>query len=268
MDYRPIGVFDSGLGGLTVVKELMACLPNENIIYFGDTARIPYGTRSSDAVTKYSMQSARFLLSRDIKMIVIACNTVSATSINILMDTFEIPIVGVIEPGSQAAALATKNERVGVIGTAGTIRSGAYTRALVSHNPSIKVFSTPCSLFVPLVEEGWSDTDIAFLTAQKYLGSMKEDRVDTLLLGCTHYPLLVNSISKVMGSDVTLVNPAQGTAKEVKRILEERDALGEGRHSSQYSFFVSDFGQQFKEIGSRFLGREIEWVEKIDIEKH
>lgn len=268
MDNRPIGVFDSGLGGLTVVKEIMSCLPRENIVYFGDTARIPYGTRSSETVIKYSIQCIRFLISQGIKMVVIACNTASSTSLEVVQKMFDIPIIGVIEPGAQGVVKATKNGRVGVIGTEGTIRSGAYVRAIHSKNPDIKIYSTACTLFVPLAEEGWGDTEIAFLTAQKYLCSMNKENIDTMVLGCTHYPLLINAIRKAVGDNVKLVNPAEETAREVKRVLEQNDMLNQQQREAEYSFFVSDFGQKFKEIGSRFLGKNIELAKKVDIEKY
>jgi len=268
MDNRPIGVFDSGLGGLTVVKEIMSCLPEENIVYFGDTARIPYGTRSSETVTKYSIQCIRFLMSQGIKMVVIACNTASSTSLETVQGMFDIPIIGVIEPGAKAAVKATRNGKIGVIGTEGTIRSEAYVRAILSKKENIDIYSNACTLFVPLVEEGWSDTEIAFLTAKKYLSSMKEEHIDTLVLGCTHYPLLMNTIRKVMGENVVLVNPAEETAREVKRILELNDMRRQQGGETFYNFFVSDFGQRFREIGGRFLGKNIECVGKIDIERY
>ncbi|MFY9176558.1 MAG: glutamate racemase [Caldicoprobacterales bacterium] len=268
MDNRPIGVFDSGLGGLTVVKELMKILPGENLVYFGDTARVPYGTRSNETVIRYSKQCIRFLLSQDVKMIVIACNTVSSISLDIVNKIFDIPILGVIEPGAKAAAQSTKNKRVGIIGTQATIRSKAYEKALAKHDPEISIFSTPCSLFVPIVEEGWSNTQIALLTAERYLDSMKGNEIDTLLLGCTHFPLLQDTIGKVMGPDVTLVNPAEGTALEVERILRSKNILNLEGNEGTYNFFVSDLGEKFEDIGGQFLGREIKCIQKIDIERY
>ena len=188
MDKRPIGVFDSGLGGLTVVKELMKWLPQEDIVYFGDTARIPYGTRSNETVIRYSEQCIRFLLSQGIKMIVIACNTVSSISLDIVKKKFDIPILGVIEPGAREAVAATRNKRLGVIGTQATIRSRAYEKAVSRLDPEIKIFTNPCTLFVPIVEEGWSDSKIAFLTAEKYLDSMRDEDIDSLLLGAHIIP--------------------------------------------------------------------------------
>lgn len=268
MDNRPIGVFDSGLGGLTVVKELMEHLPGEDIVYFGDTARIPYGTRSSETVIRYSQQCIRFLLSQGIKMIVIACNTVSSISLDIVRPMFDIPIIGVIEPGARAAVDATDNGRIGVIGTQATIRSRAYEKAIAKRNPKAQVLTTPCSLFVPIVEEGWSNTKIALLTVERYLDTMRKEGIDTLLLGCTHYPLLEATIGQVMGEGVSLINPAHGTALEVERILGENNIIRKNRDTGQYSFFVSDLGDKFQDIGSSFLGRDIEYAQKVDIDRY
>ncbi|NLU36364.1 MAG: glutamate racemase [Clostridiales bacterium] len=267
MDKRPIGVFDSGLGGLTVVKELMKELPAEDIVYFGDTARIPYGTRSREIVIKYSSQSVRFLLSKNVKLAVIACNTASASSFEYLKNTFDLPLVGVIQPGAQAAAEATRNGKVGVIGTSGTIRSRAYPNAIKAVNPDISVYDQPCTLFVPIVEEGWSNTEIARLTAERYLKGLKQHEIDTLVLGCTHYPLLENTISHVMGPDVRLINPAVNTALKVKEILENSGRLNQEKKQGKIEFYVSDFGQGFQTIGGRFLGTEIH-AECIDIEQY
>ncbi|MBM7582416.1 glutamate racemase [Caldicoprobacter guelmensis] len=268
MDLRPIGVFDSGLGGLTVMKELMAQLPYENIIYFGDTARLPYGTRSRETIIKYSMQCIRFLLTQNIKVVVIACNTASSMALDAVREVFDIPIIGVVKPGAAAAVKATRNGRVGIIGTEATVQSGSYARAIASLDSHIQTRSIACSLFVPIVEEGWSDTPIAYLTAERYLGPLKEWGADTLILGCTHYPLLMDTISKVMGPDVILVNPAIGTALEVKRILEQRDMLNKSGQEPEYLYYLSDFSQRFKQIGSRFLNREIEYAGKVDIENY
>jgi glutamate racemase len=268
MNNRPIGIFDSGLGGLTVVKELMAQIPNESIVYFGDTARIPYGTRSKETVIKYSIQCIRFLLSKNIKTVVIACNTASSIALNALKGIFDIPIIGVIEPGAAAAVRATCNNKIGIIGTEATIQSKAYSSIITEKKPDIETYEVACSLFVPIVEEGWSDTQVACLTAQRYLGTMKMQQVDTVILGCTHYPLLTNTISKVMGPKVTLVDPAVDTARELRRLLEENDMFRETSIKPQYSYYLSDFGQKFRQIGSRFLGRDIQYVSKVDIEKY
>ena len=265
MDNRPIGVFDSGLGGLTVVKELMKILPGERIVYFGDTARLPYGTRSRDMVTKYAAQCIRFLVGKNVKMAVIACNTVSAGSFTNLSSLFTLPLVSVIEPGARAAAETTQNGKIGVIGTGGTIRSGAYPKAITGINPKIHVFDQACPLFVPIVEEGWSDTEMARLTAERYLADIKEQQVDTLVLGCTHYPLLGNTLKKVMGPEVRLINPAINTAEEVKKRLTDTGGLNDGKEEAGIQYYVSDIGQSFQIIGSHFLGREI-MAECIDIE--
>lgn len=268
MDPRPIGVFDSGLGGLTVVKELMAQLPNESIVYFGDTARLPYGTRSKETIIKYSMQCIRFLLTRGIKAVVIACNTASSMALDAVKEVFDIPIIGVVEPGAADAVRATQNGKVGIIGTQATVQSGSYPRAIASIDARIQTRSVACSLFVPIVEEGWSDTSIAYLTAERYLAPLKEWGADTLILGCTHYPLLMDTISKVMGVDVKLINPAVGTVHEIKRILQQGDMLNDGCNEPQYCYYLSDFSQRFKQIGSRFLNRDIEYAGKVDIENY
>jgi len=268
VDPRPIGVFDSGLGGLTVVKELMAQLPNENIVYFGDTARLPYGTRSRETIIKYSIQCIRFLLTQNIKAVVIACNTASSMALETVKEVFDLPIIGVVEPGAAHAVKATRNGKVGIIGTEATVQSGSYARAIARLNPGIHTRSVACSLFVPIVEEGWSDTRIAYLVAERYLAPLKEWGADTLILGCTHYPLLMNTISKVMGPHVTLINPAVSTVHEVKRILEQGDMLNDNHNQPQYRYYVSDFSQKFKQIGSRFLNREIIYAGKVDIENY
>ena len=266
MDIRPIGIFDSGLGGLTVMREMMARLPFENMVYFGDTARIPYGTRSPEIVTKYSMQCVRFLLTQNVKMVVVACNTASSASLEPLRDSFEIPIVGVVKPGAKMAVSATTNKRVGIIGTDATIRSKAYKSAIVAIDKNVEVFDSACPLFVPLVEQGWCDNEIAYLTAVEYLYKLRHEFVDTLVLGCTHYPLLTNVIGKVMGKEVTLVNPAIGAALRVERMLKEKNMSNFEKQEPSYRFFVSDFGQRFRQIGSICLGRDIPYAERVDIE--
>lgn len=268
MDNRPIGVFDSGLGGLTVVKKLVDKLPGEDIVYFGDTARIPYGTRSKDTVEKYSSQCIRFLLTQNVKMVVVACNTVSSCCLDPLREAFSIPIIGVIEPGAHAAIEATFNNKIGIIGTRGTISSRAYERALFEHNPDITVSSKACSLFVPIVEEGWAETEIAYLTAKEYLSSIRSENVDTLILGCTHYPLLTNVIQRVVREGVTLVDPAVGTAQLVANTLTKANMLNLNENPGKVKFFVSDFGQKFEQIGSRFLNQRVICAKRIDIEEY
>ncbi len=259
-----IGVFDSGVGGLTVVKELMRQLPREDIIYFGDTARVPYGTKSRETIIRFSLENILFLLRQEVDLIVVACNTSSSIALPTLKRHFKIPIIGVITPGAQEAVYATKNKRVGVIATAATINSSAYTNEIKRIDSSIAVFTQTCSLFVPLVEEGWVKEGIAFQIVLKYLKPLKESRVDTLILGCTHYPLLKPLIKKVMGSGVRLIDSAQQVAKEVKQVLEE-EYLGRvsKNGSAHYYFWVSDEPLKFKQLAKRFLGRPLKNVRKV-----
>lgn len=266
MDNRPIGVFDSGIGGLTVLKEIMEQLPGEDIIYFGDTARIPYGTRSRETVIKYSFQCIKFLLSQNIKAIVVACNTASAIALDEALKAFDVPIIGVIEPGAKAAVLNSRNNKIGIIGTSGTINSEAYQTRIRSLNRSSEVIGIACPLFVPIVEEGWADTDVARITAEKYLIELKEHSIDTMVLGCTHYPILRYTLNKVMGEEVILVNPAFETAKVVKNILKDNSLLTDKIEKPNYSFYVSDDPEKFRRIGGNILGKEIATIDKVDIE--
>ena len=252
-DNAPIGVFDSGLGGLTVLREIIARLPGESTIYLGDTARVPYGIRSPEVVTRYSFENMRFLLSRKIKLLVIACNTASAISLDALKKKSPVPVIGVIEPGARAAIGASRTGRVGVIGTETTIKSGAYRRVLERLSPGIKVFSRPCPLFVPLVEEGWVDNEIARLTAGNYLAGFRDDAIDCLLLGCTHYPLLKKTITEVMGESVTLIDSAYETAREIKNVLGESGRLRQAGLPPEREFYVTDSPERFRMLGSRFL---------------
>lgn len=263
-DRRPIGVFDSGIGGLTVVKDIIKCLPNENIIYFGDTARVPYGTKSKETIIKFSIQNTLFLLKFDVKLIVVACNTSSSTALLFLKRLFKVPIIGVVEPGAKEAASVTKNGRIGVIGTSTTIISKSYETALKIVNPRLKVFSKSCPLFVPLVEENWQDTEIAVKAAKEYLGPLKKYNIDTLILGCTHYPLLKPVIRRLMGRNVRLVDSANQTASDVKGILAANDLNNSGfnRHP-KHRFFVSDEPKRFALLGQRFLGRSLDSVERV-----
>jgi glutamate racemase len=209
LNWKAIGIFDSGVGGLTVLREIIKALPQEDTVYLGDTARVPYGTKSPETVVRFARQISSFLVSRDIKLLVVACNTASAVSLEALQAEFDIPIVGVIEPGAFQAAAVTKNGKVGVIGTAGTIRSSAYTKAIKRINPDIEVITAECPMFVPLAEEGWVDNAVARMTAEIYLKNLQSSAVDTLVLGCTHYPLLKGIISEVMGESVKLVTGCQ-----------------------------------------------------------
>lgn len=266
MDKRPIGVFDSGVGGLTVLREIMAQLPYENVIYFGDTARIPYGSKSEQTIKKFAYQCASFLKSKDVKTIVIACNTASAVAIDYLKDKFDIPVIGVIEPGARAAVEATRNGKIGVIGTSGTISSGAYQAKIMEKNHSAEVIGIPCPLFVPIVEEGWEYSTVAELTARQYLIELKEHKVDALVLGCTHYPILRYTIGKVVGDGVTLVNPAYETAKELKEVLTAGNMLNEDFVPPRYEYFVSDAPEKFRRIGGNFLKKDIEILSEIHID--
>lgn len=261
---KPIGIFDSGVGGLTVFKEVINLLPQENIIYLGDTARVPYGTRSLQTVIKYSQEATKFLMSQDIKLLVIACNTSSAVSLPSLQQENRIPIIGVIEPGAKRAAEVTENKRIGVIGTEGTVKSQAYQRAIHGIDQHLTVIARACPLFVPLAEEGWVDNQVARLTAQSYLLPLREKKIDTLVLGCTHYPLLEGVIREVIGDGVCLVNSGKETAKEVKRILDREDLIRPGKKGGVYRFYVTDNGERFREVGERFMGRELNRVEEID----
>jgi glutamate racemase len=268
----PIGIFDSGLGGLTVVREVIRQLPDERIIYFGDTARVPYGPKSPETVRRYSREIAEFLLSEDVKAIVVACNTATAHALPALQAEFDLPVIGVVEPGARAAVAASRRGELGVIGTAGTIGSGAYERAIRQIAPNAHIMARACPLFVPLVEEGWLDTDATRLIAREYLAPMKAAHVDTLVLGCTHYPLLKPLLAEMLGPDVVLIDSAQETAAEAARVLESRGLLapagGEGWRRSAapaHRFVASDAPDHFLRLGQRFLGSAIECVETLTL---
>ena len=257
MDNRPIGIFDSGVGGLTVAKEIIKTLPNENIVYFGDTARVPYGAKSKDVVTKYSKQIVRFLLTKNVKAIIVACNTVSSNSLDALRRTFDIPFIGVVEPGVKSVLETTKNKRVGIIGTEATIRSGMYGRLIHDADSTIEVFSKPCPLFVPLAEEGWYDNDVARMTAELYLDELISCGIDTLLSGCTHYPLLKHCIGETIGEAVKIVDPAKNTADALRIILEKNNMLNDGSEKPTNIFYVSDITDKFEKYALRHLKRHI-----------
>ncbi len=261
---RPIGVFDSGIGGLTVVKALTETLPTESIVYFGDTARVPYGTKSKSTVIKFSLENIEFLLRCGVKCIVIACNTASAWALPELSEYFRVPIIGVIRPGAHAAAQYTKNKRIGVIGTKSTVFSGAYEDAVKEVDASIKVYSQSCPLFVPLVEEGMVRGAICNQLVEDYLKKIKRSQVDTLILGCTHYPLLTNSIRAYMGKKVKLVDSAKQAARDVRGVLMGTQMLTDSKAKPKYKFYVTDEPQHFHNIGKRFLGRVIEHVDKVN----
>jgi glutamate racemase len=258
-----LGIFDSGIGGLTVVKALLRLLPRETLIYLGDTARTPYGTKSAEVVRRYSFENAEFLIEKGVKLLVVACNTSSSVAIEALQDRYEIPVLGVIEPGAAAAAAATHNRKVGVIATEATIASGSYTKALRRQRADLEIYTRACPLFVPLAEEGWLDNAVARAAADLYLGSLQRSGIDTLILGCTHYPLLRDTIAEVMGPTVALIDSATATALAVRRTLEEQ-GLARRRGSGAACFFVSDAPDRFIKVGSRFLGAQVDSAVRIE----
>lgn len=268
MDNRPIGVFDSGLGGLTVLDEIMNLIPSESIVYFGDCGRTPYGTKSQEMVVKYTFQDIRFLLNQDIKMIVIACNTASAYSLELVKNNFNIPVIEVVQPGAKTAVRETKNKKVGVIGTDGTVSSGVYGKTINKIDKDIEIVSKACPIFVPLVEAGWWNNDIALRTAEEYLLPLKKEGIDTLVLGCTHYPLLKGVISQVMGDEVKLVSSALEVVKVVKEVIKELDIARDEKVKPVYRYYTSDSVEKFESLGSLILRKEIRSVEKVDIEKY
>lgn len=260
---RAIGVFDSGIGGLTVLRELAAVLPSEDFVYLGDTARLPYGTKSNEIIIKYSRENTEFLLAKGIKLLVIACNTASAVALHDIGRDTIVPVVGVIEPGARAAAAASRNGRIGVIGTEATIASGAYTRAIQQLKPGVEIYTRACPLLVPLVEEGWTDNEIAERTVAYYLDSLKASGIDTLLLGCTHYPLLREMFRRVLGPGVKIVDSATATAAAVRERLSEL-RLGRGRGPGSQSFFVTETPDRFVRVGRLFLGPQVESAVRIE----
>ncbi len=260
---RPIGVFDSGIGGLTVLRALIETLPREDFIYLGDTARLPYGTKSNEVILRYSRENSEFLLAKGIKMLVVACNTSSAVALTEIARQTVVPVIGVIEPGAAAAAKVSRNGKIGVIGTEATIASGAYTRAIQALRPGAEIYTRACPLLVPLVEEGWTDNEIAQRTVAFYLESLKQSGIDTLLLGCTHYPLLRGAFERVLGSGVRIVDSAQATAAAVRRRLIEL-RLAQSNGSGSQSFFVTETPDRFIRVGRRFIGDRVESAVRID----
>lgn len=266
----PIGVFDSGVGGLTVAREIMRHLPNENIVYFGDTARVPYGSKSKDNIIRYSRQIINFLMTKGVKAIVIACNTASAQALEVVQKEYEVPIIGVVEPGARAALEVTESKKVGVIGTEGTVRSGMYEKVIQGIQPDVSVTAKACPLFVPLVEEGFKDHHVTEEIIDYYLASMKETDIDALILGCTHYPLLRSKIMEYVGDKIKLVNPAYETAMDLRKLLQENDMENpdvEGDHGS-YSFYVSDAADKFKQFANSIMPYDIETTKQINIEEY
>lgn len=267
----PIGVFDSGVGGLTVAREIMRNLPDEHIVYFGDTARVPYGSKSQETVIRYSKQIVRFLQTQHVKAIVIACNTASALALDAIEGELDIPILGVLRPGAKVAAETTKNKRVGVIATESTIRSGMYGRYIKAHDPEITVYGKACPLFVPLVEEGWLKDPVTEEVARRYLKELLEKDIDSLILGCTHYPLIRSLMRKIVGDKVQLVNPAYETALELGRLLTREGLANDGGTDcagEKYQFFVSDAAEKFAEFANSILPYDVKKTRKINIEEY
>jgi len=260
MKNRPIGIFDSGVGGLTVFQAVSRRMPEENLIYFGDTAHVPYGSKSRETVTRYSLEVARFLAGQRIKALVVACNTSSALALNAVARSLKVPVLGVIQPGADAAAAATRSGHVGIIGTEATIASGAYTKALRTRLPGVRVATAACPLFVPLVEEGWWGHRATTLAARHYLGALRRSGIDTLILGCTHYPLLKGVVRRVMGRGVRLIDSAEQTALETERLLLSLGLRREGGRGER-RFFVSDAPQRFLKLARRLLGVRVGRVE-------
>lgn len=268
MREHAIGVFDSGVGGLTVAREIMNQLPNENIVYFGDTARVPYGSKSKETIITFSKQIAEFLRTKNVKAIVIACNTASAFALEALKKDMDIPVIGVIEPGARTAAETTKNNKIGVIGTEGTVNSGIYTDYLREIKPEALVYSRACPLFCPLVEENWLYDSVTIEVADRYLSELKGYGVDTLVLGCTHYPLLRHTIQKVMGDGVQLVNPAYETALTLKRVLEEQGLEQQEWRKPEHEFYVSDGADKFRTFANTILPCEVVETNAVNIEQY
>jgi len=260
---NPIGVFDSGVGGLTVVKELIRQLPFEDIVYFGDTARVPYGTKSKETVIRFSIENILFLLKQNVKLICVACNTVSSVALPVIKNQFKVPMVGVITPGIREAVYATQNKRIGVIGTKGTINSRTYENEIRQLGPSVKVTALACPLFVPFVEEGFLKGKVVLEVARDYLKPLKKACVDTVILGCTHYPLLKPVIKEVLGKNVTLIDSAKQVAIEVKKILGTENLLNNNRRP-RHKFYVSDNPEWFNSIAERFLASPIRKAEKVN----
>lgn len=266
----PIGVFDSGVGGLTVAREIMRNLPSERIVYFGDTARVPYGSKSRESIIRFSRQIIHFLQEEHVKAIVVACNTASAYALDEVQKDLDIPIIGVVKPGAKVAAQATRNKRIGVIGTKGTIGSNIYADYIHEIDPEITVVGKACPLFVPLVEEGWLKDPVTVEVAQRYLQELQEQDVDTLVMGCTHYPLLRSVLRELLGEKVTLVNPAYETAQSLKQLLKEMNLDNPGIKEEEfpYRFYVSDLADQFTAFANSILPYDVSMTKKIDIEKY
>ena len=261
----PIGIFDSGVGGLTVVKQIHKALPREDLIYLGDTARVPYGTKSPATVVRFACEDTRFLLHQNVKAVVVACNTASAWALPTLHRKFKLPIFGVIQPGAQAALRQTRNQRIGIIGTNATIRSQSYNKAILAANGSARIFARACPLLVPLVEEGWNSHPVTLAVLEEYLRPLLRQRIDTLVLGCTHYPLLKRAIRRVVGPEVRLVDSAETCAGFVRDRLQELGLLRKARRQGVIQPFVTDEVERFGDLARRFLGKPIEPPWKVDL---
>jgi glutamate racemase len=270
MTSLPIGIFDSGVGGLTVLRAVRERLPNENIIYLGDTARVPYGTKSRATVERYAVEDAAFLIHKGVKVVIIACNTASALARERLRREFEVPFLSVIGPGVRAAAKATKNHRIGVIATEATIDSGAYADGIreACGATAVAIVSQACPLFVPLAEEGETNSPIAHQVAEKYLASLREHQIDTLVLGCTHYPLLKSVIAETIGSEVQLIDSGAATAAEIETLLRDKALLNPQADKGWSEFYVTDAAQRFHRIAERFLGYPLEHLEAVEVLEH
>ncbi|HJB01075.1 MAG TPA: glutamate racemase [Candidatus Mediterraneibacter merdavium] len=266
----PVGVFDSGVGGLTVAREIARQLPNENIVYFGDTARVPYGSKSQNTIIRFSEQIIRFLKTKQVKAIVIACNTASALALDAVRDEFGIPIIGVVIPGARAAVEATKNRKIGVVGTDATVQSGMYTKIIQGMAPDVTVIEKACPLFVPLVEEGFKEHVVTQEVIEYYLESMRSTDIDAMILGCTHYPLLRSKIREYMGEEIQIVNPAYETAMDLKRILHEQDMENDGatEEHSRYSFYVSDAAEKFRRFANTVMPFDVPTTNVVNIEEY
>lgn len=264
----PVGVFDSGVGGLTVAREIMRQLPQENIVYFGDTARVPYGSKSQDNIIRFSRQIINFLKTKEVKAIVIACNTASALALDTVKNEIDIPIIGVIEPGARAAVRETRNAKIGVVGTEATINSETYTKVIKRLNPDAEVVGKSCPLFVPLVEEGFAKHKITEEVIDIYLSEFKKTDIDTMILGCTHYPLLRSRIMAYLGEQVHIVNPAYETAIDLKSILEKNGTANHSDRSATYEFYVSDAAEKFTKLANTILPYDVATTKKINIEEY
>lgn len=264
---NPIGIFDSGIGGLTVVKSVNTFLPSESIIYFGDTARVPYGSKSNSTIIEYALQDANFLAKKNVKLIIVACNTASAVALDELKKIYEIPIIGMINPGAKAAINETKNKIIGVIGTETTISNKAYSKAINNIDKDIKVVEKACPLFVPLAEEGLIDHPATRLIAEEYLKELRNENIDTLILGCTHYPILKDVIQEAIGKNVKLIDSGSAASTEVDEYLMGRGIKNYQHNIGKYEYYVSDVPKKFNEIAKRFLGKELEFLEKVELEE-